>query len=409
MVSFMGSLSKIVVSLTLVYSYFWGIENGFAYNAAERYQLIRDRVNLESENFYNSHDIFLNLSLLNTSDLKSFFEGLVKNTKDESTLKIFLNKHNQTEKILGLNLDLGTPLPFFETIESSLFLKSQIDYFQAITSDELDCDAILLMIPDSHPEIKKAFTCSYFKSLSPGDDLVDNLPGVSEAIKSTQRGKYFKPQDTSDPNVYLLLKALGYLGFNFRTTFFKYFKASFKIYGASEGLSQLLLSYSTLSKKKSHRLPLQRKINLNLDMSLDYEKEKWLWGAEFSNFILSEILSSKDSESLWPKNSPLIHVYGKYRGNYQDMLINHYWGIHLRSLYKAVEGLYLGTEMTYPFWKNRLSLLLKARLDPEFYMIGFNIQSFLIDFNINARYPLKTNSRGINSSGLYNFNLRIHF
>jgi hypothetical protein len=411
MVSFMGNLSKIVVSLTLVYSYFWGIENGFTYNAAERYQLLRDRVNLEAERaFYKGHDIFFNLSFLNTNDLKTFIESVSKSTKDEATLKNFLNKYDETEKILGINLDLSAPLPFFETIETSLFFKGQIDYFQAIMSGELDCDSILLMIPEYLPsEIKKAFTCSYFKSLSAGDDLVDNLPGVSAAIKSAWKGQYIKPQDISDPNVYLFLKAIGHLGFNFRTSFLKFFQAHFKIYGASEGISPLLLSYSTLLKNKSPRLPQQTKINLNLDVSLDYKNKKWLWGAALSNFMLSEIVSPKDSESLWPKDSPLIHVYGKYRGSYQDMLINHYWGIHIRSLYKAAEGLYLGTDVSYPFWKDRLSLLLKAQIDPESYMIGFDIQSFLINFNINAWYPLKTNSSGMNSSGLYNFNLRIHF
>ena len=65
---------KLTVLFTLFFVIF-GLEKGKAYNANERYQLLRDKINLSSlHGPLIDEDFFFSLSFVNSSNLKALLE-----------------------------------------------------------------------------------------------------------------------------------------------------------------------------------------------------------------------------------------------------------------------------------------------------------------------------------------------
>ena len=400
---------NLAVFFTLLFVIF-GLEKGQAYNANERYQLLRDKINLSSlHGPLIDEDFFFSLSFVNSSNLKALLEE-VSSLKDEPAAKTFFKNNDQTEKILGVNIDVNAPLPRFGKLVSSLFLEAQGDYFQGILNTDLDCDSISLMIPEGLPtEIKDAFTCSYFKSLAPGSDLIANMSGISASLKAAWSGKYYSPSDPTTPNLYLYMEGLGRLGLNFKYLLRDFLKLKLRFYVSPKSQSSVLLSSGSLSNFDAGLFTPQTKIDLKLDFSSEYEIKNWLFGGTFTNFEVLNLSSISKSQNAGLKSSPLVHFYGRYFGSFQGMQISHFSGIHLRTLYKAIEGIYFGSEIKFRLFKDRLGLLVRGRFDKDFYSIGIGVKSLFVDLNVRAHYPLRVKSNGIRPSALYNFNLRLHF
>ena len=207
------------------------------------------------------------------------------------------------------------------------------------------------------------------------------------------------------------MEALGKLGLNFKYLLKDFLRLKFRPYVSQKLQSSAILSTGSLSNSKIDPTLFtpETRIDLLLDISAEYEIKKWIFGGEFTNFEILKLRYPIKSQNSGLKSSPLLHFYGNYSGSFQGIHISHFSGIHLRTLYKAIEGIYFGSEMKFSFFKDRLGLLVRGRFDPEFYSIGIGLKSFFVDVNVRAHYPLRVNSNGIRTSGLYNFNLRLHF
>ena len=108
---------------------------------------------------------------------------------------------------------------------------------------------IELLMPAGLPlEIKNLFTCSYYQSLSPGADLIANMPGLSAPLKSAYSGKFYKPLVEGTPYFQLYSEAKGQLGLNFFLPFKEKWLFNFKTYFSQEAMTKFVLSYSSLKE-----------------------------------------------------------------------------------------------------------------------------------------------------------------
>ena len=223
-------------------------KNCFSYDIQGRANLLDDKFEIQKNWLpQRSLDYFIDINFRNSGDMKSFLESLGTNVKDENSAQLFLVDNDNTEKNIGLKLGLNIPFPsfsFFGThIKTALFTDTKINYFHAIISSNLDCGTIALLIPSGLPsEIKDLFTCNYYKSLSPGDDLIANMAGLNASLKSAYSGKFFKPVIEGTPYFHLYTEAKMKLGFNLSFPFRENFLFNFKLYISPEAMTKAMLS-----------------------------------------------------------------------------------------------------------------------------------------------------------------------
>ena len=406
----------ITVSFTLSF-FILLLNSSFSYDIQSRSNLLDDKFEIQ-KNWVpeRSHDYFLDINFRNSASMKAFLESLKSNIKDEASAQSFLVNNDKTEKHLGLKFDLNIPLPSFSLlntkIKTAAFLESKINYFQGIMSSDLDCGTIALLIPAGLPvEIKNLFTCSYYNSLSPGDDLISNMVGLSASLKSTYSGKFYKSSVESIPYFHLYTEAKLKLGFKLFFPIMEKFFLNFNFYGSPEAITKAMMSYSSLKGGISDSSLFKPSIEFFIkgDLAIMYENKNWQVGAELRDFIIKNIITQDASDASKMKKAPLVQIYGRKRFTIGNVRAEYFLGFHWRSLYKIYEGLYIGNSFSLPFRGKKNNLILKNIFDPEYYSAAIVFESSFIDFGLKAQYPIRVKSNDIKLSPLYNFNLNLHF
>ena len=406
--------------ITICFSLFFVLpfsKKSFSYDIQARSSLLNDKIEAQKSWVKErDNDYFLDINFRNSSSMKSFLESLSTNIKDDSSAQAFLNDNDKTEKNLGLHLGLNIPLlsfSFFNTsLKTALFVDSKINYFHAIMSSDIDCGVVALLIPAGLPsEIKDLFTCSYYNSLSPGDDLISNMSGLSSSLKTAYTGKYFKPLVEGTPYFHLYTEAKLKLGFGLSFPFRENFLFSFKLYASPEAMTKSMLSYSSLKGGVGGADLFKPSIEAFLkgDLSISYERNNWQIGAELKDFILKNVVTTDASATSKMKKVPLVNLYGRKGFLIGNIKTKAFLGYHWRSLYKIYEGLYIGSDFTMPLSGKNFSLIFKGVFDPEFYSSSLLLASSFVDIGVKAQYPIRVKSDDILLTPLYNFHLNIHF
>ena len=358
----------------------------------------------------------MDINLRNSSTMKAFLESLSGNIKDDASAQSFLVDNDKTEKHVGLKLGLNIPLPSFSLFNTGvkivLFWGSKVNYFQGIMSTEMDCGTIALLIPAGMPkEIKDLFTCSYYKSLSPGDDLISNMSGLSSSLKTAYSGKFFKPLLESTPYFHLYTEAKMNLGLKLSFPFREYFLFRFKIFASPEAMTKAMMSYSSLKGGIGDSSLFNPSLEAFLkgDLEIVYEKNNWKIGAELRDFVINNIITQDASATSKMKKAPLVQAYARRRFTIGNIKAKTFFGFHWRSLYKIYEGLYIGSDFSIPLGQKNHNLIFKNVFDPEYYSASILFASSFVDIGVKAQYPLRVKSNDVKLSPLYNFHLNFHF
>tara|TARA_Y100001954_G_scaffold100436_1_gene109485 strand:+ start:641 stop:1897 length:1257 start_codon:yes stop_codon:yes gene_type:complete len=406
----------VTIKITLLFLLLWS-KNSFSYDIQSRSKLLDDKFEAQKSWVQErDNDYFIDINFRNSSSMQKFLESLSSNFKDDLSAQSFLIANDKTEKNVGINLSLNIPLPSFSifnrTIHSSFFCHSKVNYFQAIISTDLDCGMIALLIPPGLPsEIKDLFTCSYYNSLSPGDDLIANMPGLSAVIKTAYSGKFYKPLIEGTPYFHLFTEAKLNLGLNLSFPFRENFVFRFKIYASPEAAMKAMLSYSSLKGGvgDSNLFTPSLESFLKGNLSINYELDNLQVGAELNDFILKSIVTQDASAASKMKKAPLVNFYVKKGFRLGNIKARSFFGYHWRSLYKLYEGVYFGSDFTIPLDVKSFNLIFKGAFDPEYYSTSLLLASSLVDIGVKAKYPIRVKSNDIELTPLYNFHLNIHF
>lgn len=410
-----------------------GGQAAFGYDVVDRYKLLSDKFQTERMLRPIGHDFFLDLTpALNTNLLDVIDDAeAAADTAGGTTAKVaaaqdFLNKYNNTEQTIDVNVGLGFPLPSFSP--AGIKIKPNFRAFYnlganiGIRSSTLDVNTILDLISVDLDDTLETAIRNNFGNLSTGDDIITSSctnAGISISECTTLAGQFFFP-DTTVPNLFTTAKqdvrAGLYIDYQYDENWFGHLNA----YALHRTDIFTRITEQALARD-SDILDLGDELNseiyFELDYRLGYTDELGLMeGSAFAVFASIEelkllTLTDRDAGSKAPVygTDPLLRLHGEALFNLAVFSLKPFLGIHKRTGYDLGDGIYGGADAGIGFWEDRLLAQFRVMVDPEHLTLSPKLKLWFAQLEYSLKSPLSSTKDGINVSTLHSLNFRLFF
>jgi len=394
-----------------------------AYNVVDRFKMIDDKLKTETMLRPIGHDFIFDISAALNSDAQTFVSDISDASKAGTltAAQNVLNKYNNTEQTIKLNLNLGIPIFSFTAwnvkVQPNFRIMADVGANLGVRKDTLTASEVLKLINVNVPASVQSKLISVFDTKNAGDDLFGNCavdfatPAEANAFCLANQGKYFKP-DPNVPNLNLFLKAEAKVGFFNQYTYGEHFFGDFNLYGMMRADAFQVVNYAMIQNGQDIELP--KKANnegtLQVDYRLGYVNQNYSVALGLEEIKLATI-SKRDAESkeLAYGYDPLIRLHAQADYKYTALSLQPFAGVHKRAGYGFADGVYAGATAGAHVWGDRLGLSLRGMVDKQYFTITPRIKLWLMQLEYSLKNPVKSTDGDVKLSAIHSIDFRLFF
>lgn len=401
--------------------------NVFSYDVVNRYKLIDDKLKTEQMLRPFGHDFFLDIGAAmnkNAKDVVNDISDVSKQTTNAAKLseaQRILTKYDKTEQTIKLNVALGVPIFKFSAwdvkFQPNLRVFVDAGANLGIRKDTLSCTDVLNLMSEQVPSAMESQLVSVCNSKSAGDDLFGNCavdfpsPAEVRAFCDANVGKFFKP-DPTIPNLNLLGKVDGKVGFFNDYTSGDHFFGNFDLYFLSRTDIFQTITYASIANGSKIDFPKKKNTEstIEADYRLGYKNDNYKVFASIEELKLAK-LKERDtgSKALSYGYDPLIRLHADALYRLGALSLNPFAGLHKRTGYGFMDGMYLGADAGAHLWGDRLGVQLRGMLDKQYFTVSPRLKLWLMQLEYSLKSPLKSMDGDVKLSALHSVDLRFFF
>ena len=155
-------------------------------------------------------------------------------------------------------------------------------------------------------------------------------------------------------------------------------------------------------------------VDLATDFMFGYKKGEWKIYATAEEIKIAElkknmVLDGTRYGETFYGDEILFRLHSDYTFKFAGFALTPFGGIHKRSGYDMVDGLYAGADFGFSFWQDRLGLLAKGMLDSEYITLAPRLQLWLMQLEAVGKIAHKSEVDGMKIANIYSFNFRLFF
>lgn len=394
-----------------------------AYNVVDRFKMIDDKFKTDSMLRPIGHDFIFDISAALNSDAQTFVSDISDASKAGTltAAQNVLNKYNNTEQTIKLNLNIGIPIFSFTAwdvkVQPNFRIMADVGANLGVRKETLSASDVLKLINVSVPASVETKLIQIYNSKAAGADLFGNCavdfatPAEANAFCNANTGKYYKP-DASIPNLNLFLKAQGKVGFFNQYTYGEHFFGDFNLYGMMRADAFQIVNYAMIQSGQKIELP--KKANnegtLQVDYRLGYVNQNYSVALGLEEIKLATI-SKRDAESkeLSYGYDPLVRLHAQADYKYSALSLQPFAGVHKRSGYGFADGVYAGATAGAHVWGDRLGLSLRGMLDKQYFTLTPRIKLWLMQLEYSLKNPVKSTDGDVKLSAIHSIDFRLFF
>lgn len=394
-----------------------------AYNVVDRFKMVDDKLKTETMLRPIGHDFIFDISAALNSDAQTFVSDISDASKAGTltAAQNVLNKYNNTEQTIKLNLNLGIPIFSFTAwdvkVRPNFRIMADVGANLGVRKDTLTASDVLKLINVNVPEAVETKLLQIYDSKTAGQDLFGDCatdfgsPAEANAFCLANQGKYYKP-DASIPNLNLFLKAEAKVGFFNQYTYGEHFFGDFNLYGMMRADAFQIVNYAMIQNGQDIELP--KKANnegtLQVDYRLGYINQNYSVALGLEEIKLAT-MSERDAESkeLAYGYDPLIRLHAQADYKYTALSLQPFAGVHKRAGYGFADGVYAGATAGAHVWGDRLGLSLRGMVDKQYFTITPRIKLWLMQLEYSLKNPVKSTDGDVKLSAIHSIDFRLFF
>lgn len=407
-----------------------------SYDVMERYKLLEDKIKTEDMLRPFGHDFLLDVNATANKNLLDFVDDMDKMTKvtGTETQKVdqaisILSKWNNTEQTLRGNLNLGIPLfsfnawgiKFAPDLRVSVLLGANL----AIQSETITADTISSLFGQDMPDTIKTVMNSptLLGSLTKGDDIVKKALDTNVITDPAQRavaqgfvGKYFWPGNTSPiVSAYAKLDGKGGLLVNMekKTDEDQKWFGYVNLYGMARTDYKVKITAASLVNDKGLTDQVKdanTQVHLMTDLKLGYQWFNYSLAGVLEEIKISTFSDRKDKGGdLRYKTPMLVRLHGDAEYKYSVLTLSPFLGVHKRSGYDFMDGVYGGADLGAHVWGKRLGLQFRTMLDNNYLTLSPRLKLWLMQLEYSLKKPISEKVDGMKVSTLHSLDFRLFF
>lgn len=412
-------LKKSLIAGLLVLS----TEAAQAYNVVDRFKMVDDKLKTETMLRPIGHDFIFDISAALNSDAQTFVSDISDASKAGTltAAQNVLNKYNNTEQTIKLNLNLGIPIFSFTAwdvkVRPNFRIMADVGANLGVRKDTLTASDVLKLINVNVPAAVETKLLQIYDTKTAGQDLFGDCatdfgsPAEANAFCLANQGKYYKP-DASIPNLNLFLKAEAKVGFFNQYTYGEHFFGDFNLYGMMRADAFQIVNYAMIQNGQDIELP--KKANnegtLQVDYRLGYINQNYSVALGLEEIKLAT-MSERDAESkeLAYGYDPLIRLHAQADYKYTALSLQPFAGVHKRAGYGFADGVYAGATAGAHVWGDRLGLSLRGMVDKQYFTITPRIKLWLMQLEYSLKNPVKSTDGDVKLSAIHSIDFRLFF
>lgn len=399
--------------------------NVYSYSVVDRFKIVDDKLKTDQWLRPFGHDFLFDVSAALNTDAQDFIKDIDDAAKANSVTAAqnVLNRYENTEQTLKLNVNLGIPIFSFTAwdvkVRPNLRAMVDIGANLGVRRDVLTAADALSLFNVAVPAGIASNLSTAWDNTSAGGDLFSNTncstyfasPTEANLFCLANQNKYFKP-DSSIPNLHLFLKAQAKVGLFNQYTYGEHFFGDFNLYGMAKADVFQLVNYKMISSGQEIELP--KKDNTETSLISDYH-----FGYKNANYSMTvgveelklAIMSERKAESKEHVYGydPLIRVHGQAEYRMSAFSFEPFAGVHKRSGYGFSDGLYVGSAVGAHVWGDRLGLSLRGMLDKQYFTLNPRIKLWLMQLDYSLKSPVKSKDGDVKLSAIHSIDFRLFF
>lgn len=428
-------MKKILMALILTQATcaFAVVEEFQGYNVVSRYKELEDKFTTYEMLTPYGHDFILDLQVYANKNILDLV-GDVKDIKGDTTnekiaaAEEVLLKYENTEQTARFKALIGVPLPSFTVkgvqVVPDIRIGANWGANVGIRSDYVDVDDILAFVGEDLPsdlvaliEANKSVINTNLAAAN--GDIIQALiaSGVlspsEQAVAETYKDTFFMPTTAGKvPVLHLYTKMDAVAGFNFN--FFKNrWYGAFDIYGLyrTDYLKRITAeSIANNDDLFADAKNLNSTLYLTTDLSAGYRTNRYSIMASVEELKLSTLSDNKDKagEVIYGMD-PLYRLHADMLFKMGVVSVQPFTGLHYRSAYDLVDGLYVGADWGIHFWKDRLGLRLRTMADNEHITLAPKLKFGIGHLEYMLKVPHVSEKDGVKPSAIHSVNFRLFF
>lgn len=406
-----------------------------SYNVMERYKLLEDKLKTEDMLRPFGHDFLIDVNVAANKNVLDFKDDISKMSKvtGTDTQKVdqaitILDKWVNTEQTLKGNLNLGIPLFSFNAwgikFTPDLRVSVLVGANLAIQSERLTVDTISSLLGQDVPDVIKTAinTNAVYTNLTKGSDVVQvlidhgSLTAAEKTVAEQYKGKYFWPGDISPiVSAYAKLDGKGGLLVNMEkkkdedNKWFGYVN----MYGLARTDYLVKLNAATFVNDKGVTDQVKNantQVHLMTDLKLGYEWYNYTLAGTLEEIKISTLSDNKEKGGdLKYKTPMLVRLHGDAEYKYSILTLTPFLGMHKRTGYDFMDGVYGGADVGAHVWGKRLGLQFRTMLDNNYITLSPRLKLWLMQLEYSLKKPITEKVDGMKVSTLHSLDFRLFF
>jgi len=409
-----------------------------SYDVMERYKLLEDKLKTEDMLRPFGHDFLLDVNVAANKNILDFKDDMTKMSKvqgADAAAKVtnaieILEKWTNTEQTLKGNVNIGIPLFSFTAwgvkVTPDLRVSALVGANLAIQSETITGDTIASLLGQDTPAEIKALIANntFVNGLNKGDDIIqkalDNNT-ISDPVQRTLAqgyvGKFYWPGLTSPiVSAYAKLDAKGGLLVNMvkKKDEDRKWVSYVNVYGLARTDYLVKLSAASFVNDKGVTDQVKNAnttVDLMADLKLGREWFRYSLAGTLEEIKISRMSDRKAKGAGEPKyKTPmLVRVHGDAEYKYSILTLTPFLGMHKRTGYDFMDGVYGGADFGAYVWGKRLGLQFRTMLDNNFVTISPRLKLWLMQLEYSLKKPVTSQIDGMKVSTLHSLDFRLFF
>lgn len=399
--------------------------NAYSYSVVDRYKIIDDKLQTDAMLRPFGHDFIFDLNVALNKDVQTFVKDIkdAANSGNTTTAQNILNKYENTEQTLKLNLNIGIPIFSFSAwdvkVQPNFRIMADVGANLGVRKDTLTPADIIkianVAIPaDILSNINAVWTATgtgnNLFSTSNCDTYYPSNPANTEC-KALTSANILKP-DPNVPNLNLFLKAQGKFGLFNQYTYGEHFFGDFNFYGMVRTDAFQLVNYAMIAAGSKVDLPKKanNETSLQFDYKLGYKNDNYSVALGLEEIKIAK-LKERDAESKEQVYGydPLIRLHAQADYRFTNITLQPFFGLHKRSGYGLGDGIYAGATTGAHVWGDRLGLSLRGMMDKQYLTINPRFKLWVMQLDYSLKSPLKSTDGDVKLSAIHSIDLRLFF
>jgi len=401
------------------------------YNIVDRFRLYDDRLKTVEMLRPYGHDFLINISAALNPDVKKTIDDAEKISKTNGTnqlaeAQLFLTQHNNEEFVGRFDLAFGIPLPSFTIsgikITPDLRFGTNVGAQVGTKAVPLTAQTVVDLLGPEIPPSVVDLVVNRFDTTLNGQPLLTDADCVTILKEANTaetcailKDKYLKPDNPNIADLFAYVKYESQFGpiFNgYKGDFFGSFNPYLR--HRADLKRRYTAEFIAKDSKLLEKDELVDFVDLVSDFMFGYKKGEWKIYATLEELKIAElkknmVLDGTRYGETFYGDEILFRLHSDYTFKLVGLTLTPFGGIHKRSGYDFVDGLYAGADLGFSFWQDRFGLLAKGMVDGEYITLAPRLQLWLMQLEVMGKFAHKSEENGMKIANIYALNFRLFF